>query len=164
MVILVPDTPILIDLDRGSLLDAVFSCGLTMVVPDLLYDRELELDNGPFLRKLGLGVVALTPNEVAYAQRFKAERKNLSLPDCFALGCATRANHVLVTGNCHLSSEAIARLGKVYGLFWVLDRMAESGMLSNGHLYDGLTRIAAHPSCHLLLADVRARLNSWAPS
>lgn len=126
MVILVPDTPILIDRDRGSLLEAVFLCGLTMVVPDLLYDPELELDNGPFLCKLGLGIVALTPNEVGYAQRPKTEYKNLPLPDRFVLGCATRANHVLMTGNCDLSSEAIPRPGKVYGLFWVLGRMAES--------------------------------------
>ena len=34
-----------------------------MVVPDLLYERELESDNGSLLRKLGLGVVALNPDE-----------------------------------------------------------------------------------------------------
>ena len=42
MIILVSDTSILIDLERGGLLEAAFSCGLTMVVPDLLYERELE--------------------------------------------------------------------------------------------------------------------------
>ena len=44
-----------------ALLEAAFSCRLTMVVPDLLY--ELESESGPFLRKLGLGVVALTPEK-----------------------------------------------------------------------------------------------------
>ena len=75
MIVLVSDTSILIDLERGGLLEAAFSCGLTMVVPDLLYERELESENGPFLRKLGLGVAALTPDEVAIAQRVKAERR-----------------------------------------------------------------------------------------
>lgn len=46
-----------------ALLEAAFSCRLTMVVPDLLYERELESESGPFLRKLGLGVVALTPEK-----------------------------------------------------------------------------------------------------
>ena len=55
MIILVSDTSILIDLERGGLLEASFSCGLTMVVPDLLYERELEPENGALLRKLGLG-------------------------------------------------------------------------------------------------------------
>jgi hypothetical protein len=162
MIILVSDTSILIDLERGGLLEAAFSCGLTMVVPDLLYERELESENGPFLRKLGLGVVALTAEEVTYSQRLKAERKNLSLPDCFALSCATRADHVLVTGDGGLRNEAIVRLGKVYGLLWILDRMAESGIVSKLQLYDGLSRIAAHPRCRLPRADVHVRLNAWA--
>ena len=46
MIILVSDTSILIDLERGGLLEAAFACGLTMVVPDLLYERELEPENG----------------------------------------------------------------------------------------------------------------------
>ncbi|MCE2947345.1 MAG: hypothetical protein ACK515_11170 [bacterium] len=49
--------------ERGGLLEEAFYCGLTMVVPDLLYERELESDNGPLLRKLDLGVVALNPDE-----------------------------------------------------------------------------------------------------
>ena len=61
MTILVSDTSVLIDLERGELLNHAFACGLTMVVPDLLYARELESDNGPLLRKLGLGIVALDP-------------------------------------------------------------------------------------------------------
>lgn len=162
MIILVSDTSILIDLERGGLLEAAFSCGLTMVVPDLLYERELEPENGPFLRKLGLGVVGLTPEEVTNAQRLKSERKNLSLPDCFALSCAARTDHVLVTGDAGLRNEAIARLGKVYGLLWMLDRMAESELVSSAQLYEGLSRIAAHPRCRLPHADVQVRLNAWA--
>jgi hypothetical protein len=59
MNILVSDTSVLIDLERGELLETVFSAGLTLVVPDLLYERELENDIGPYLRHLGLGVVTL---------------------------------------------------------------------------------------------------------
>jgi len=38
MIVLVSDTCILIDLERGGLLETAFSCGFTMVVPDLIYD------------------------------------------------------------------------------------------------------------------------------
>jgi hypothetical protein len=161
MIILVSDTSILIDLERGGLLEASFSCGLTMVVPDLLYERELEPENGALLRKLGLGVVSLTPEEVALAQRLRTERKALSLPDCFALSCATRADHALVTGDKILRTEAMARLGNVYGLLWMLDQMAASGSVPTTLLYEGLARISAHPRCRLPQSEVRSRLNAW---
>jgi len=164
MIVLVSDTSVLIDLERGGLLEAAFSCGLTMVVPDLLYERELEAENGPLLRKLGLGVVALTPDEVAFAQRVRTERRKLSLADCFALSCATRPNHVLVTGDGELRAEAISRLGKVYGLLWLLDQMGSSGALSNSQLHEGLSRIAVHPRCRLPQAEVTSRLSAWAPA
>jgi hypothetical protein len=64
MIILVSDTSVLIDLERGGLLEVAFSLGYPMVVPDLLYERELGAENGPYLRGLGLGVVALTAEEV----------------------------------------------------------------------------------------------------
>lgn len=161
MIILVSDTSILIDLERGGLLEAAFSCGLTMV-PDLLYERELEPENGPFLRKLGLGVVALTSEEVAFAQQLRTERKALSLPDCFALSCATRADHALVTGDRILRSEATARRRTVYGLLWILDQMVASGGISMAALHEGLTRISSDRRCRLPHAEVRMRLDAWA--
>jgi predicted nucleic acid-binding protein len=127
MIILVSDTSVLIDLERGGLLESAFSCGLTMVVPDLLYERELAADNGPLLRQLGLGVVALMPDEVAFSQQLRKQRPGLSLPDCFALSCARRPDHALVTGDRLLRMEAQSWRCAVYGLLWILDQMEASG-------------------------------------
>jgi len=80
MIVLVSDTSILIDLERGGLLEGVFSVGLSFVVPDLLYDRELKNAIGPYLRSLGLGIVTLTAKEVAVAQEVSTARPGLSLP------------------------------------------------------------------------------------
>ena len=161
MVILVSDTSILIDLERGNLLEAAFSCGLTMVVPDLLYDQELEDENGPYLKHLGLGVVNLTPKEVSLAQQIHTQRKALSLPDCFALSCATRPGHTLVTGDKVLRCEAKQRIGTVYGLLWILDAMATSGKTEIELLIEGLKTIASHPRCRLPSAETDARLAEW---
>lgn len=161
MIILVSDTSILIDLERGGLLEAAFSCGLTMVVPDLLYERELAAENGPFLRQLGLGVVALTPDELALAQQMQSERKGLSLPDCFALCCALRPDHALVTGDRILRTEALSRQAAVFGLLWFLDQVAASGVIASSMLFEGLSRIVSHPRCRLPSADVRHRLAAW---
>jgi hypothetical protein len=65
-----------------------------------------------------------------------------------------------VTGDAGLCNEAVARLGKVYGLLWMLDRMAESKIVSSAQLYDRLSRIAAHPRCRLPHADVQVRLSA----
>jgi hypothetical protein len=164
MIILVSDTSVLIDLERGGLLDSAFSCGLTMVVPDLLYARELEADNGPLLRHLGLGVVALAPDEVAYAPQLRKEQPGLSLPDCFALSCARRPDHALVTGDKLLRREAQTRQCAVYGLLWILDQMESSGGIGTTLLHEGLTRISSHPRSRLSTSEVRARLQRWSPT
>ena len=161
MLILVSDTSILIDLDRGGLLELAFSCGLAMVVPDLLYQRELENENGPYLQKLGLGVVALTPEEVAFAQVLRTKRTALSLPDCFALICGMRPGHVLLTGDKALRNEAKARTGAVYGLLWLLDQMKATTAVSSEQLHEGLSRIVAHLRCRLPAEEVKDRLTAW---
>ena len=161
MIILVSDTSVLIDLERGGLLESAFSCGLTMVVPDLLYDRELAAENGPFLKQLGLGVVALTPDEVSLAQSIRSQRPGLSLPDCFALSCARRDDHALVTGDRLLRSEAQSRQCPVFGLLWFLDQMKASGTIGAAMLHEGLSRVANHPRCRLPRAEIESRLQKW---
>ena len=160
MIILVSDTSVLIDLERGGLLEHAFSCDLTMVVPDLLYARELESENGPLLRKLGLGVVALHPDEVDFAQ----QRPGLSLPDCFALSCARRQDHALVSGDKLLRTEAQARDCTVFGLLWILDQMELAGKAGPAMLHEGLSRIWNHPRRRLPKGEVMERLQRWAPA
>lgn len=162
MIILVSDTSVLIDLERGGLLEPAFSCGLTMVVPDLLYARELESENGPLLRKLGLGVVALNSDEVAFAQQLRKQQPGLSLPDCFALSCAQRKGHALVSGDKILRTEAQARQCTVYGLLWILDQMEASQVVGPAVLHEGLSRIWNHPRCRLPKQEVVVRLERWA--
>jgi hypothetical protein len=161
MIVLVSDTSILIDLERGGLLEAAFSCGMTLVVPDLLYERELESENGPYLKSLGLGVVSLSSAEATLAQEVSNARPGLSLPDCFALSCATRPDHALVTGDKLLRKEASNRLGAVFGLLWMLDQMHASGQVPPATLVDGLTRIVQHPRARLPAEEVRKRLTTW---
>lgn len=163
MIILVSDTSVLIDLERGGLLEPAFSCGLTLAVPDLLYALELEANNGPLLRRLGLGVLALVPDEMAFVQQLRKERPGLSLPDCFALSCARRPDHALLTGDKLLRTEAQSRQCTVYGLLWILEQMETSGKVGTNVLHEGLTRISNHPRSRLPLGEVRVRLQRWSP-
>lgn len=63
----------------------------------------------------------------------------LSLPDCFALSCATRPDHILVSGDLDLRNEAVARIGQ---------------------LFEGLTKIYAHLRCRLPQPLIKARLKA----
>jgi hypothetical protein len=161
MAILVSDSSVLIDLERGGLLESAFLCDLAMVVPDLLYEQELKDPNGPYLIQLGLSVTALTSDELQLAQEVFNLRSALSPQDCFALACATRANHTLLVGDSALRTEAEARNVTCSGLLWLLDQILASGKVSKNVLCDGLSKIHKHPRCRLPKAAVEKRLSDW---
>ena len=161
MIVLVSDTSVLIDLERGSLLEAAFACGHQMVVPDLLYDQELAPENGPLLKQMGLLVVELTSEEVGFAQAVRIKNAKLSLPDCFALSCARRPEHLLMTGDGPLRAEAQGKKINCRGLLWLLDQMEKTGVIAAVSLAEGLQKIVAHPRCRLPKHDVNERLARW---
>ena len=68
MKVLVSDTSVIVDLERGALVDSCFRLPFEFAVPDLLYSRELEQYGGPDLVKLGLRVEELTAPELAAVQ------------------------------------------------------------------------------------------------
>jgi hypothetical protein len=161
MAVLVSDSSVLIDLERGGLLEAAFLCGQTLVVPDLLYEAELREPNGPYLIELGLSVTELTPDELQLAQNVQNTRQALSPADCFALACASRPNHILLAGDGPLRAEAGARNIGCSGLLWFLDQMLQSGKVTEAVLCEGLTRLSQHRRCRLPKAEVEKRRKLW---
>jgi hypothetical protein len=163
MAILVSDSSVLIDLERGGLLEPAFACGLVMVVPDLLYENELKESNCPYLKSLGLAVTNLTSDEVMLAQEVLNLRPALSPEDCFALACATRPDHTLLAGDGPLRTVATERKIPCRGLLWLLDQMWETQKLGEQVLHEGLTKIFQHPRCRLPRTEVERRLKAWRP-
>lgn len=164
MPLLVSDSSVLIDLERGGLLEAAFTSGFTMVIPDLLFENELRASNGVYLVELGLTVIELGPDEVAMAQDFQSARSALSLEDCFALCCAIRPNHILLAGDGPLRKEAGTRGIPFRGLLWLLDEMFASGNASKNLLCEGITKIFQHARCRLPKAEVERRKKLWCDS
>jgi hypothetical protein len=100
---------VLIDLERGNLLQTTFKLPVPLAVPDVLYERELRANNGELLRTLGLQVLSLSDAEVTLAQEYLGRARSLSIPDAFALALvraalATIANHP----RCRLPRDLIA--------------------------------------------------------
>jgi hypothetical protein len=108
MRVLVSDTSVLIDLERGELLDKAFRLSYEFVVPDLLYKRELAAYNGPALLRLGMRVEALDDIGLRQAIAYQARVPALSLPDTFALALAKIHGWILLAGDGALRTLAAA--------------------------------------------------------
>lgn len=161
MIILVADTSVLIDLERGSLFEAALSGPHTIATPDLLYARELVQDIGPRLLELGLQLLELDATEVTAAQTLQGSSPKLSLPDCAAYIGARRPDHHLLSGDGALRTHAEQNGVNCHGLLWLFDRLHESAAASAAILYAALTQIVAHPRCRLPPTAVEARLRRW---
>ena len=160
-VILVSDTSVLIDLERGVLLDSCFKLPFVFAVPDLLYDRELANFGGSELIARGLRVEELTAEEVTVAQDVRRAHPRLSLPDVFAFSLASVRGWTLLTGDGDLRGLARGQQVTFFGVFWVLDQLFDSGVVEADTLAAALEAILAHPRCRLPRAEAHARLERY---
>lgn len=100
MIILVSDTSVLVDLERGQCLEACFRLpGCAFAVSDLLYKRELAQSGGPDLCKLGLKIESLSSAEVSSPQVLRQGHPKLSLPDAYAFTLAKTGPWALLAGD-----------------------------------------------------------------
>jgi hypothetical protein len=158
MRVVVSDSSVLIDLERGALLQVTFRLSHIFAVPDLLYRRELELYNGPQLREMGLQVHSLSADGVALASGYRLRQRRVSLPDAFALALAKFGGHLLLTGDANLRTLATEEQVECRGLLWLLDQIESATLLPPADLEAALSAIAAHPRCRLPEPDVMARV------
>lgn len=157
----VSDTSVLIDLARGSLLEASFRLPFEFAVPDLLYGRELDDHGGPALTGLGLKVAELDGDGVALALGYRRRRGSLSLPDSFALALAKTNSWTLLAGDGGLRELADEEGVACHGVLWLLDRIFDQRIMPGNELSAGLGKIVAHPRCRLPMPEVRKRLRLY---
>lgn len=158
MRILVSDTSVLVDLERGSLLEACFQLPFQFAVPDLLYNRELKGHGGEVLIGLGLIVEELDGEGIKRALAYRRQVPALSVPDSFAIALAGARGWVLVTGDGALRRLAIDEAIDCHGVLWLLDEIHSAAAATNQQLHRGLTAISQHPRCRLPNAEIHRRL------
>ena len=120
--VLVSDTSVLIDAERGSLLKFCFGLPFVFVVPDLLYRQELQEHGGPALIQLGLRVEELDGDGVSLALGYRRDHRSLSLPDSFALALARLNSWILLSGDGGLREPARSEGVVCHGVLWLIDR------------------------------------------
>ena len=161
MKIIVSDTSVLIDLDRGGLLDGCFKLPYEFAVPDLLFRNELEQFGGTDLLAKGLRVEQLTGGELAVAQTTRGSRRKLSLPDAYAYALASARGWTLLTGDGELRLLAEAQGLSFFGVLWVCDELFDHKIIEAVSMVHGLTKIAEHPRCRLPNNEVQMRLKRY---
>jgi hypothetical protein len=159
--LLVSDTSVLIDLQRGGFLEALFRLPYDVGVPDVLFEREIKDWVNPALQPLGLQILVLDGDGVALAQRYRADERRLSLPDAFALALAKVGGHTLLAGDSSLRSLGEEEGVACHGVLWVLDELERIGLATSEELASGLTAIAGHPRCRLPKTEIQARLKRY---
>ena len=162
MRVLVSDTSVLVDLERGALLEASFRLPYRLCVPDLLYERELKGYGGPNLLRLGLVVEELDGNGLTEALEYRRRVPALTLPDSLALTLARTHTWMLLTGDGPLRQLAAEEAVECHGVLWMLDRIHDAGTATPATLHAGLTAISTHPRCRLPRPDIRRRLATYA--
>ena len=161
MRVLVSDTSVLIDLERGSLLESALSLPFTFAVPDLLYERELENHGGENLLRLGLAIEGLDGKGLALAREYRRRRRTLSFPDSLALAPAKTNSWTLLSGDGELRTMAAGERVDCHGVLWLTDRMFEHDPTVAIDLCKGLEAMRDHPRCWLPKAEITKRLKAY---
>jgi hypothetical protein len=161
MRILVSDTSVLVDLERGGLLSHAFRLAAEFAVPDVLFERELKPYGGDRWRELGLRVETLDGAGVEHAQSFRRTNPGLTLSDAFALSLAKTNDWTLLTGDAALRAMAESETVDCHGLLWLLDQLEHERAASQVELHAGLVRITVNPRCRLPKLEVETRLKRY---
>jgi hypothetical protein len=161
MTILVSDTSVLIDLERGELIASAFRLSATFAVPDVLFERELREYGGDELLRLGLRVESLDGEGVAMAMSHRHAQRLLTVPDSFALALAKINGWTLLTGDGPLRELARAESVDCHGVLWLLDEFETQGAATHLQLHAGLEKISAHPRCRLPKQEIASRLSRY---
>ncbi len=161
MIILVADTSVLIDLERGGLFEVALRGPDIIASPDFLFERELAQNIGPRLLELGMQVLVLDDAEMNTAQALHNGGHGLSLPDCSAYVGACRPNYELLAGDGALRRHANTTQVTCHGLLWLLDRLHDTGTATPAALHAALTTISGHRRGRLPPAEVQLRLRRW---
>ncbi len=80
MRLLISDANILIDMEAGALMETLFQLPMQFGIPDLLYYEEIE-PGSPGLEELGLQVMEVSGDFVAYAEQLPGQHNHLSPVD-----------------------------------------------------------------------------------
>ena len=122
MQLLISDANILIDMEEGGLLEAMFNLPYQFATPDILFVEELEEEHSHLL-ELGLELKEVLPASMMYAMELTTKYRKASRNDCFALALAKQESCPLLTGDMALRNAAQKEAAVVNGTIWLVSQL-----------------------------------------
>ncbi len=156
--VVISDTSVIIDLERGQILETAFTGRYQLAVPDILFERELRPHGGDRLLQIGLQTLGLDGDGLELSAAYRAKDRRLSFVDSLAVAVAKQRQLMLLTGDGILRGVACADGIDCHGLLWLLDALEEDAVITEPDLANALARIMAHPRCRLPRSEVAERL------
>ena len=120
--LLISDANILIDMEEGGLLEAMFQLPYDFATPDILFFEELEEEHA-HLPDLGLALKEVSSESMMYAMQLTGIYTQASRNDCFALALAKQEQCPLLTGDMALRKAAEKEATIVKGTIWLVTQM-----------------------------------------
>lgn len=120
--LLISDANILIDMEEGGLLEAMFQLPYDFATPDILFYEELEEEHA-HLPGLGLALKEVSSESMMYAMQLTGTYTKASRNDCFALALAKQEQCPLLTGDMALRVAAEKEAAIVKGTIWLVGQL-----------------------------------------
>ncbi|WP_054113015.1 PIN domain-containing protein [Marinagarivorans algicola] len=120
--LLISDANILIDMEEGGLLEAMFQLPFDFATPDILFFEELEEEHA-HLPGLGLALKEVSSESMMYAMQLTGTYTQASRNDCFALALAKQEQCPLLTGDMALRKAAEKEAAIVKGTIWLVTQL-----------------------------------------
>lgn len=127
--LLISDANVIIDMQDGGLLEAMFQLNETFAVPDMLYAEELEQQQ-PQLPRLGLQIKSLSGESIARAMALRQRYTGPSTNDLFAFELARECQCPLLTGDMALRKAAESEGVELRGTLWLVEQLVRQRIIT----------------------------------
>ncbi|MGO2344034.1 PIN domain-containing protein [Vibrio litoralis] len=141
--LLISDANILIDMEEGGLLEAMFQLPFNFATPDFLFFEELEEEHS-HLPDLGLALKEVSSESMMYAMQLTGTYTQASRNDCFALALAKQEQCPLLTGDMALRKAAEKEAAIVKGTIWLVIQLVVHQQINTEQAREAYRRMQAN--------------------
>lgn len=158
--LVVSDANIVIDLLDGQIFQHVFGLPYEIIIPDIIYTKELEPFNAGLLEQ-GLIVRSVDSDGTAYVEQLIQRGGKLpGVNDLFALALARQNNCTLLTGDGDLRRLAAEEHVEVHGTLWVIEQLLQEELV-DAVVANEAFRLMKENGCRLPEADMQALIEQY---
>ncbi len=139
--LLISDANIIIDMEVGGLVDAMFRLPFEYATPEQLFDQELCTTHADLVER-GLQLVSLTPEMIDRVQALGQQYKGVSSHDLEALVLAKHRDAPLLTGDKKLRLVCLEENIDVRGTLWLVEQLLQSELITVNDVSPAYDRMA----------------------